>query len=150
MKKVWNIDSRGKGQTLDLEPYLYSYDPDYPEDKVSTFDGDKSIWSVPGMSQIAIREQMNRMWLPLCSANLVHFYTNGNFWWNWMRLNGNEISLKSCPVQKNRTGMAQKSISLMPGVFMYSKWKINDRTGRLFFKTKMLYFILTFFTVFKK
>ena len=26
--------TRGKGQFLNLEPYLFSYDPDYPEDKV--------------------------------------------------------------------------------------------------------------------
>ena len=30
-----SLVTRGKGQSLDLDPYLYSYDPDYPELKVS-------------------------------------------------------------------------------------------------------------------
>ena len=30
-----NLVTRGKGQTLDLEPYLNSFDPDYPELTVS-------------------------------------------------------------------------------------------------------------------
>ena len=29
-----NLVTRGKGQTLELDPYLYSSDPDYPELKV--------------------------------------------------------------------------------------------------------------------
>jgi hypothetical protein len=30
-----NLVTRGKGQVLELNPYLYSSDPDYPELKVS-------------------------------------------------------------------------------------------------------------------
>ena len=29
-----NFVTRGKGQQIDLSPYLYSYDPDFPDDKV--------------------------------------------------------------------------------------------------------------------
>ena len=29
--------TRGRGQSLELEPYLYAEDPDYPEDQVSIF-----------------------------------------------------------------------------------------------------------------
>ena len=31
-----NFVTRGKGQQIDLSPYLYSFDPDFPEDKVIT------------------------------------------------------------------------------------------------------------------
>lgn len=31
-----DLVTRGKGQTLDLEPYLYTFDPDYPELQVSS------------------------------------------------------------------------------------------------------------------
>ena len=38
-----SLVTRGKGQSLDLDPYLYSYDPDYPELKVSNMTGQKFI-----------------------------------------------------------------------------------------------------------
>ena len=38
-----SLVTRGKGQSLDLDPYLYSYDPDYPELKVSNMAGQKFI-----------------------------------------------------------------------------------------------------------
>ena len=31
--------TRGSGQFLNLEPYLFTYDPDYPEDKVLLLHG---------------------------------------------------------------------------------------------------------------
>jgi len=43
------------------------------------------------------------------------FPTKGVFSQKRMRLNGDGISLKSCSTQKNGTGMAHKSPSLMPG-----------------------------------
>ena len=34
MEGTANFVTRGKGQQIDLSPYLYSFDPDFPEDEV--------------------------------------------------------------------------------------------------------------------
>ncbi len=81
-----------------------------------------SLWSLPGMREIAILEDIiiNYTLLLLCSANIIHFYTNRIFWWKGTGLNRNKISLKSHTVQKNGTRIALKLISLILDlVFIY-------------------------------
>ena len=34
MEGTANFVTRGKGQQIDLSPYLYSFDPDFPEHEV--------------------------------------------------------------------------------------------------------------------